>query len=117
MKSIEQLVEAKAKALSGTGEPRPRIVVGMGTCGISAGAQKIMKIIADDLASRGLGDQVEIQPTGCIGLCKREPLVEVHLPGRPGVVYGDVSPEAAREIVQSHVVDGRVAARWVVAAY
>jgi NADP-reducing hydrogenase subunit HndB len=91
-----------------------RVVVAMGTCGIAAGAREVMTALMDELASRGL-DDVTVQPTGCKGLCNREPVVEVFTPGLPPVTYGDVTPQIMRRIVAEQIVNGRVLNEYVVA--
>jgi NADP-reducing hydrogenase subunit HndB len=82
------------------------VVVGMGTCGIAAGAREIMNSIMAELARRGITD-VAVQTTGCIGMCEKEPLVDVIRDGSR-VTYGPVTPGDVATIVAEHVVNGRV---------
>ncbi|MGI6642453.1 MAG: (2Fe-2S) ferredoxin domain-containing protein [Bacillota bacterium] len=108
MKSIEELkrlkreseMEIKLRTSSGA----PRVIVGMGTCGIAAGARETMLAIIDELRKRRVMD-VTVTETGCIGLCVREPIVEVDIPGTEKVYYGNVTPERARQIVTSHIIN------------
>lgn len=93
-------------------EGKVRIIVGMGTCGIMAGARKTMKAFLADTEDRNL--DVEVTQAGCIGLCELEPIVEVILPGQPSVIYGKVSGDRAREIVYRHLVNGSVIEEWVI---
>jgi NADP-reducing hydrogenase subunit HndB len=80
-----------------------QIVVGLGTCGIAAGALDLLTTFAEELVKAGVRE-VSIRHTGCMGLCHSEPTVEVAVPGMPTVVYGKVNVETARKIVQQHVV-------------
>jgi NADP-reducing hydrogenase subunit HndB len=83
-----------------------RVVVGMGTCGIGAGARDVMAAILDELSNRGISD-VEVTQTGCAGHCEHEPLVTV-VDERGQVTYGKVTPEDAREIVGKHLLEGTI---------
>ena len=80
-----------------------QIIVGMGTCGIAAGAKIAFDIFVEELDKAGL-QNVAIRQTGCMGLCHSEPTVEVVVPGMPTVVYGKVDAETARKIVNQHIV-------------
>lgn len=80
-----------------------KIVIGMGTCGIAAGAKETFDVFLDELARNNVTDAV-VQQTGCMGLCYSEPTVEVSVPGMPTVVYGKVDAETARKIVRKHIV-------------
>lgn len=80
-----------------------QIIVGMGTCGIAAGAKDAFSAIIDELDAKGL-THVLVRQTGCMGLCHSEPTVEVLVPGMPGVIYGHVSKDVAQQIVQDHLI-------------
>jgi (2Fe-2S) ferredoxin len=117
IKSLDELqkikeAELEAIRLREAGQ-KARIVVGMGTCGIAAGAREVMAAILDELGKRRL-TSVAVTQTGCIGLCAQEPLVDVILPGKPRVTYGKVDAGKARQIVAQHVVNGIVITEWVV---
>lgn len=84
-------------------ESKIKILIGMGTCGIAAGAKKVKKAIEDELKNKNLTD-VEIKQVGCLGLCYSEPNVEVIVEDMPNVLYGKVNEDIAREIVKSHIV-------------
>jgi NADP-reducing hydrogenase subunit HndB len=84
-----------------------QIVVGMGTCGIAAGAKETLNALVDAVAARNLGN-VLVRQTGCMGLCHSEPTVEVAVPGMPKVIYGCVKAEQAAQIVEQHVVGKRL---------
>lgn len=90
-----------------------RIVVAMGTCGIAAGARDTLAAIMDEIQKRNLLD-VTVTQTGCMGLCEKEPIVEVFKPDQPQVLYGYVTPERARQIIARHVVNNQVTGEWVI---
>ncbi len=84
-----------------------KIIIGMGTCGIAAGAREIMSTILDEIATRNL-QNVQVQQTGCIGMCEQEVLVDVIRPGEDRITYGKVDVNDAKRIVAEHVVNGRI---------
>jgi NADP-reducing hydrogenase subunit HndB len=118
VKSLAELAELRKKAQEMTrlreGDAPLKVVVGMGTCGIAAGARDTMAAILDELAQHNR-DDVTVTQTGCAGRCEMEPLVEVCEPGQPKVTYGKVTPERARRIVAEHIGSGRIIEEWVVA--
>jgi NADP-reducing hydrogenase subunit HndB len=81
-----------------------QVIVGMGTCGIAAGAKLTLDAFINALDENKLVDKVLVRQTGCMGLCHSEPTVEVISPGMPGVIYGNVDAEAAKEIVKRHIL-------------
>lgn len=93
----------EGKAAAAPEPETAKIIVGMGTCGIAAGAQDAIDVLTEELNRAGLPD-VEIRRTGCMGLCHSEPTVEVAVPGMPTVVYGKVDAETAHKIVTQHIV-------------
>lgn len=110
MKTIEELqaIREKARAnmnVRGDNSDAVRIVVGMATCGIAAGARGVLNAFVDEVAKRHL-DNVMVAQAGCIGLCQMEPIVEVLVPGKEKVTYGKVTPELVATIVANHVVNG-----------
>lgn len=117
MKSLEDLKKIRESAQAmihlREGGEAVNIVVGMGTCGIAAGARETLSAILDELQKRNLSNVVVTQ-TGCVGLCEKEPLVDVIVPGQPRVTYGYVNGDKARRIVASHVVNKQVIGEWVV---
>ena len=80
-----------------------QVIVGMGTCGIAAGAKLTFDAIVAEGAAAGLGDQVVIRQTGCMGLCYVEPTVEVAVPGMPQVIYGKMTQDVAKDLVKMHL--------------
>lgn len=90
-----------------------KIVVGMATCGIAAGARPVLNAIVEEVENRKLTN-VKVTQTGCIGMCKLEPLVDVIMPGKEKVTYVHVTPEKAHRIVAGHVVNGNVVTEYTV---
>lgn len=90
-----------------------RIVVGMATCGIAAGARPVLNAFAEEVAKRNLKN-VKVTQTGCLGMCKLEPLVQVYVPGQEVVTYVKLDAEAAKAIVNDHIVNGNVVAKYTV---
>ncbi|WP_227765787.1 (2Fe-2S) ferredoxin domain-containing protein [Zhaonella formicivorans] len=117
MKSLEDLEKLKKEVLEKMKlretEDKIKVVVGMGTCGIAAGAREVMTSILEELGKRNLND-VLVSQTGCIGMCGEEPLVDVLIPGKEKVTYGKVDPQKAKQIVAQHVVNGIVITDWLV---
>jgi NADH:ubiquinone oxidoreductase subunit F (NADH-binding)/(2Fe-2S) ferredoxin/NAD-dependent dihydropyrimidine dehydrogenase PreA subunit len=107
MNSINELNQLKAEAVKNfeVTDGR-RVVVGMATCGISAGAKPVLERLKEETAAKGLGD-VQIVPTGCIGMCIYEPIVEVFEPGKEKVTYIHMDPDRVSRVVSEHLVNGR----------
>lgn len=111
IKSLEDLKKAREEALkkrdlkasSGT----VQVIVGMGTCGIAAGARDTMKSILDTIEKDSINGIIVTQ-TGCIGLCEKEPIIQVVIGEAPKVTYGKVTPEVAKKILSEHVGNGKV---------
>jgi len=110
MKNLDELRGIRdevRKALEMRAEgQRARIVVGMGTCGIAAGARETMLAFVEALTAEAITD-VAITATGCAGFCDQEPLVDVEVRGEPVVRYGHVNAAGARRIVREHIVAGK----------
>src|SRR5690606_39677958 len=117
IKSLEDLKrvreEALAKRKMKTGAGGKRVIVGMGTCGIAAGARETMKAILNYIEKENLTGVVVTQ-TGCIGMCEREPIVQVETGEGSLVTYGRVTPEQAERIMREHVTGGKVVTDLVV---
>ncbi|HBM76372.1 MAG TPA: ferredoxin, partial [Clostridiaceae bacterium] len=90
-----------------------RIVVGMATCGIAAGARPVLHAIMDEVKDNNLSDVVVAQ-TGCIGICRLEPIVEVYKPGEEKVTYVRMTPEKARRVVREHVMLDKVVSEYTI---
>lgn len=117
MKSLQDLevIREQARQMTGLreGKEQTKVIVGMGTCGIAAGARDTMKAILDEVGKRNL-TEVTITQTGCLGLCEQEPIVEVEFPDQPRIIYGKVSADKARQIVSRHLVNGNIIGEWVI---
>lgn len=111
MKSLKELEEIRKRTSANVNQRKDRtttrVVVGMATCGIAAGARPVMLSIMEEVQKLGLEDVVVAQ-TGCIGVCRLEPIVEVIRPGEEKVTYIKMTPEKAKRIVKEHLVEGKV---------
>ena len=93
----------KAMEMRDSSNKDVQVIVGMGTCGIAAGAKDTFTALVDTLSEKGLTN-VLIRQTGCMGLCHSEPTVEVVVPGMPTVIYGNVDPATAKAVVEKHIL-------------
>lgn len=91
----------------------PRVVVGLATCGIAAGAQEVYDALAAELQAQGLKD-ILLEPTGCVGICQFEPVVEVYLPHQPRTTYVRMTPDKAVRMVRQHLVGGNPVAEYTI---
>lgn len=92
-----------------------RVVVGMATCGIAAGARPVMNAFLNEVSKRGLSD-VTVTQTGCIGMCRLEPIVEVFMPGEEKVTYVHMNEEKVARIVAEHIINKQPVAEYTVGA-
>lgn len=111
MKSLEELAAIRAKMLEQVSLRKgdnidTRIVVGMATCGIAAGARPVMLKFLEELHTRNLR-HVTVSLTGCAGLCELEPMLSVYTPGRETVTYVKLTPDMVQRIVEEHIVGGK----------
>jgi NADP-reducing hydrogenase subunit HndB len=117
MKSLEELKRIKEETLKAMdlrqAKDRGKIVVAMGTCGIAAGAKDTLMAVIEELDKAGVHD-VQVVQSGCMGLCDREPTIEVSMKDQPSIIYGDVDDANARRIVREHVQGGQVVAELVI---
>ena len=118
MKSIEDLkkIREEMKATINVrdgAEKSIRVVVGMATCGIAAGARPVLAAFIEELATRGLRD-VQVVQTGCIGACRHEPIVEIHEQGKDKITYVDMTPEKAKRVVAEHLVNRNVITEYTI---
>ncbi|WDV45903.1 (2Fe-2S) ferredoxin domain-containing protein [Clostridiaceae bacterium M8S5] len=120
MKSLEELKkireEAKKKIQLRQDSNGTRIIVGMATCGISAGARPVLTALLEEVNKRNLNDVV-VNQTGCIGVCRLEPIVEVFKPGEEKVTYVHMDAEKAKRVIAEHIVNGNVVTEYTVGAY
>ena len=110
LKALREKLKADMKVRQNDGT---KIIIGMGTCGIAAGAREVMSAVLNELAVRKLND-VQVQQTGCIGMWEKEVLVDIVRPGEPRITYGKVKPEDVKKIIAEHVVNGRIVEEMVV---
>ena len=121
MKSIEELMAIRDKTRKNmtvredTGDSKIRVVVGMATCGIAAGARPVLNAFVEKKEKRDVKG-VSVQQTGCIGMCQYEPIVEVTEPGKEKVTYVKMTPEKAVRVVNDHIVNGNPVAEFTVGA-
>lgn len=117
MKTIQELEEIRKKTLERINIRKERegtrVVVGMATCGISAGARPVLKALVEEVNKRGL-QGVIVSQTGCIGICEYEPIVEVYRPGEEKVTYVKMTPEKVARIVVEHIVNGNVVTEYAI---
>ena len=110
IKSLEDLRKIKAESQLQTKARKSndtQVIIGMGTCGIAAGAREIMQNVLVELEKRGL-KSVSVETTGCIGMCQQEPLLDVIRPGEPRITYGRLTVADVPRIVAEHVVNGNI---------
>ncbi len=120
MKSLEELKAIREKMkrqmdLRENDENSIRVVVGMATCGIAAGARPVMTAFLDEIERRGLNN-VTVSQTGCIGVCRLEPIAEVFVPGEEKVTYVRLRPEMVPTIVEQHRVNHHVVQDYTIGA-
>ena len=117
MKTLEDLKALRAKLQSDIKvrqKQGTKIIIGMGNCGIAAGAREVMSAVLDEVAVRKLSD-VQVQQSGFIGMWEKEVLLDVARPGEPRISYGNVKPEDVKRIIADHVVNGHIIEDLVVA--
>ncbi len=110
--AIRERMQNKVMLREGSGDIR--VVVGMATCGIAAGARPVLNAFVEEVNKAGLGDKVTVTQTGCIGICQFEPVVEVFEAGKEKVTYVKMTPEKAKEVVEKHLKGGQVISDYVV---
>ena len=118
MKSLEELAAIRDKMKSTVvlreGSNAIRIVVGMATCGIAAGARPVLNTFVGEVNKQGLLDKATVTQTGCIGICRFEPVVEVYEAGKEKVTYVKMTPEKAQRVVAEHIKGGKVVAEYTI---
>ncbi len=119
MKSLEELKAIREKMQGQVGlreedDTVTRVVVGMATCGIAAGARPVLNAFVEGVADKGIGDKVMVTQTGCIGMCKYEPIVEVMEPGKDKVTYIKMTAEKAKEVIDKHLIRGQIVSDYTI---
>ncbi|NLI60025.1 MAG: (2Fe-2S) ferredoxin domain-containing protein [Clostridiales bacterium] len=119
MKTLKELEEIRQRTLESVNLRKDRkgarVVVGMATCGISAGARPVLMAFVEEIQNRRLLDATVTQ-TGCIGVCRLEPMVEVYMPGEEKVTYVNMTPEKVKRVVSEHLVNGQVVREFIIGA-
>lgn len=109
--AIREKMQNKVVLREGSGDIR--VVVGMATCGIAAGARPVLNTFVEEVANAGLADKVTVTQTGCIGICQFEPVVEI-FEGDKKVTYVKMTAEKAKEVVEKHLKGGKVVADYTI---
>ena len=120
MKSLAELQAIRDRARAAVNirensEAKTRVLVGMATCGIAAGARPVLTAIVDEVAKRGLSD-IMVTQTGCIGICQYEPVVEVIDAAGDKTTYVKMTPEKALRVVNDHLVNGNIVTEYTIGA-
>ena len=119
MKSLAELQAIKErmknKVVLREGGQEIRVVVGMATCGIAAGARPVLQSLVEQVNELGLGENVTVSQTGCIGLCQYEPIVEVFKAGEEKITYVKMDAEKAARVAKEHLKDGKVVSEYTIA--
>ena len=119
MKSLAELAairdKMKDKIVLREGSSEIRVVVGMATCGIAAGARPVLNAFVEGVDKEGLNSQVIVSQTGCIGICQYEPVVEVFAPGKEKVTYVNMTVEKVEKVLKEHIKGGKVVAEYTFA--
>ena len=120
MKSQAELAairdKMKNKVVLREGTNATRVVVGMATCGIAAGARPVLNTFVEEVSALGLMDTVTVSQTGCIGLCQYEPIVEIYEAGKEKVTYVKVDADKAKRIANEHLNGGKVVVEYTIGA-
>ena len=121
MKSLAELQAIKErmkdKVVLREGMNEIRVVVGMATCGIAAGARPVLSAFVSGVNEANLSDKVSVSQTGCIGICQFEPVVEVFEAGKEKVTYVKMTPEKVQKVIEAHLKNGNVVAEYTIANY
>jgi NADP-reducing hydrogenase subunit HndB len=120
MKTLEELAQIrdrmKNKVALREGSGEIRVVVGMATCGIAAGARPVLNAFVEQVAEQNLGERVTVTQTGCIGMCRFEPIVEVFEGDKERTTYVKVKPEMVPEIIKEHLIGGKPVTKYTIGA-
>ncbi len=118
MKSLAELAaikeKMKDKVVLREGSGEIRVVVGMATCGIAAGARPVLNAFVEKVNEAGLNEKVTVSQTGCIGVCQFEPVVEIFEAGKEKVTYIKMTAEKAAEVVEKHLKGGEVIQEYTI---
>jgi NADP-reducing hydrogenase subunit HndB len=113
LKSLDDLRSLREKAqheLAIRRQTSTKVTVGTGTCGIAAGARETMQAIVKELEQRNI--EAHVATVGCIGMCSKEPLVDIEQAGKPRITYANVHPDMVPRLIEEHLVNGNVVTEW-----
>lgn len=117
MRTLEELraIRERMQGIVGMraeNENQVRVVVGMATCGIASGAREVLSALSDAVQEQNLTEKISVTQSGCIGLCRYEPIVEVTEPGKDKVTYVKMTPEKALEVLKRHLLGGQIVTEY-----
>ena len=113
LQAIKDRMKDKIVLREGTGDVR--VVVGMATCGIAAGARPVLNAFVEEVNKAELYEKVTVSQTGCVGYCQLEPIVEIYEAGKEKITYIKMTPDKAKEVVEKHLKGGNVVTEYTVA--
>ena len=114
LQAIKDRMKDKVVIREGTGDIR--VVVGMATCGIAAGARPVLNTLVEGVNAAGLAEKVRVSQTGCIGLCQYEPIVEIYEADKEKVTYVKMDADKAKRVIDEHLKGGKVVAEYTIPA-
>lgn len=119
MKTLEELKAIREQMQNKVGlreedDTVTRVVVGMATCGIAAGARPVLNAFVEGVNEKGLSNKVMVTQTGCIGMCKYEPIVEIMEPGKDKVTYIKMTAEKAKDVIDQHLIRGQIVTDYII---
>ena len=112
LKAIKDRMKDKVVLREGSGDIR--VVVGMATCGIAAGARPVLSACVEEVNKNGLSDKITVTQTGCIGLCQYEPIIEVYEAGKEKVTYVKMTAEKVKTVVEKHLKGGNIVSEFTI---
>ena len=115
LQAIKEKMQSKVALREGSGEKR--VVVGMATCGIAAGARPVLNAFVEQVEAAGLSGSITVTQTGCIGICQFEPVVEVFEAGKDKVTYVKMTADKVAKVVEEHLKGGKPVAEYTIGAY
>ena len=108
LRKLRQEVQKEITTRTQTGTT---ITVGLGTCGIAAGARETMQAILEELRKRHI--DAHVTTVGCIGMCSREPLVDIEQAGKPRITYVNIMADQVPRLIEEHLIKGNVVEEWI----
>ena len=110
LQAIKDRMKSKIVLREGSGDVR--VVVGMATCGIAAGARPVLNAFVEEVNNLGLNDTVTVSQTGCVGYCQLEPIVEIYEAGKEKITYIHMTADKAKEVVEKHLKGGNIVSEY-----